>query len=201
MFDELIGLVVAGVAVTATAIVGAVVSHRKKKGKQLENAGQGYHFDNDISEEEDDDGFDSHGRDRAGKSKSYYKEEVGKLQQALGTIKKRTDEKDFDSALLSIRKSLEKAIKLYLEHWNGSYRGENLYSLIDEEDTLTSIVQLDHVGELMHSEVYKTAFSRFASYVSGAVMQKKSAQFHESLKWYEKWDLSANPNSRHMSKA
>ena len=54
------------------------------------------------------------------------------------------------------------------------------------EDTLTSIAQLDHVGELMHSEAYKTASNQLASYLSGAVMQKKAAEYHESLKWYEK---------------
>lgn len=41
------------------------------------------------------------------------------------------------------------------------------------EDTLTSIVQLDHVGELLHSDAYKDASNQLAAYLSGAVMRKK----------------------------
>ncbi|MGN0606336.1 MAG: hypothetical protein ACI4JM_07425 [Oscillospiraceae bacterium] len=54
------------------------------------------------------------------------------------------------------------------------------------EDTLTSIVQLDHVGDLLHSDVYKATSNKLAAYLSGTVMQKKEKAFYESLKWYEK---------------
>lgn len=54
------------------------------------------------------------------------------------------------------------------------------------EDTLTSIVQLDHVGDLLHSDAYKVASNQLVSYLSGLVMKRKSESFHESLKWYEK---------------
>ncbi len=54
------------------------------------------------------------------------------------------------------------------------------------EDTLTSIVQLDHVRDLLHSNTYKNLSNQLVAYVSGTVMQKKEQAFHESLKWYEK---------------
>ncbi len=121
MLDEFVGMIVAGVAVTATTIAAAVISH-KKKTKTKKNTTPKFN----------ENGFDVNGKDAAEQYKSYYIAELEALDKKLYTVKKRMDESDFESACILIRKSLEKAIKLYLEHWDGYYEGNNLYSLIDE---------------------------------------------------------------------
>lgn len=71
---------------------------------------------------------------------------------------------------------------------NGIVLSDNVKHQIQRysEDTLTSIVQLDHVGELMHSDAYKVASQKLASFLSGTVMRKKEEEYHQCLKWYEK---------------
>lgn len=51
---------------------------------------------------------------------------------------------------------------------------------------MTSISQLDHVGDLLHSDEYRNASKKLASYLSGVVKQKKEKDFYESLAFYEK---------------
>ena len=53
-------------------------------------------------------------------------------------------------------------------------------------DTLSSIVQFDNINELLHSDIYKQGVNQFSAYLSGSVMRRKSADFHQSLAWYEK---------------
>ena len=71
---------------------------------------------------------------------------------------------------------------------NGIVLSEGVKNQIQRysEDTLTSIAQLDHVGELLYSDAYKNASNQLAAYLSGTVMRKKEAAYHQSLKWYEK---------------
>lgn len=71
---------------------------------------------------------------------------------------------------------------------NGIVLSEGVKNQIQRysEDTLTSIAQLDHVGELLYSDAYKNASNQLAAYLSGMVMRKKEAAYHQSLKWYEK---------------
>ena len=60
---------------------------------------------------------------------------------------------------------------------NGIVLSEGVKNQIQRysEDTLTSIAQLDHVGELLHSDAYKNASNQLAAYLSGTVMRKKEA--------------------------
>lgn len=53
-------------------------------------------------------------------------------------------------------------------------------------DSLTAVVQLDHVGDLLHSEMYQKAAYKLADYVSGVVKNKMSASFDKSLNWFER---------------
>lgn len=150
MLDQFVGMIVAGAAVTAATIAAAVISHKKKRDETDKNP---------VSESRfNEKGFDSSGRDKARRTADYYVPEFNALKNDLPSIKKNIDQNEFRYVFADIRVDLERAIKLYLEHWNGSYEGTKLYSLISEcEDYLDEefINKLHsariHCNEALHS--------------------------------------------------
>jgi len=53
-------------------------------------------------------------------------------------------------------------------------------------DTLTALTQMDNVSELFHSDAYKKATNQLSVYLADSVKKKKSAEFHNSLNFFEK---------------